>query len=108
MGVYLIRYKRLTKIGITGNLPQRLSSIRTRKKSARVFLYFPLFFSRQIERKLHSMYDHLRRPQNENGGTEWFAVHPLRPAFWLVLYALYQLFCILAILCMLISIIIIL
>lgn len=94
MIIYLLR-DRHTKIGITDNLGQRLREIRRDSPRARVFMCFSFIYKRKTVRKieaaLHRRYDHLRRPRSGSGGTEWFAVYPLRPAFWLLLAWLRQL-----------------
>lgn len=85
------------KIGITTDLPARIKSIRSRSavKDARKWLILPLWWAKYYEGVLHKHYDHLRRPQEGDGGTEWFKVLPFRPAFWLLYYYLLQTFLIL-------------
>lgn len=84
--VYILRMpaRGICKIGITDNLPRRLKQIAS-GHTHRVYVHTSARLSdaRQIERWLHARYARQRLPQAGSGGTEWFAVHPIRPALWL-------------------------
>lgn len=81
--VLYIPHRRICKIGITGDLKQRLRRIRETHAGAIVYFAVHLTDARLVERYLHQRYAHRRLSAGGSGGTEWFKIHPIRPAFWL-------------------------
>jgi len=90
--LYVFSSRTTTKIGISGNAPERLADIKRHDRSARLFFCCRLENAKNSERILHAHYHRYRRIRpNCSGGTEWFAIHPLRPAFWLLYWRIGEL-----------------